>query len=146
MAGHLRTPGSPYAKFRRPVMPPWRKVASFVVFGLLAGGVYAVLLILLTDKLKLPVFVASIVAFAIAIPVSYLGNRWVTYRSRNMPGPELVRFLTVQGANVFITSAIVQAATAYFNASTRVGILVAFIAAPIVSFILFEIWVYRQRN
>jgi putative flippase GtrA len=121
-------------------------MASFLGFGLLAGAAYAVVFILLARNLGLPVFVASIVAFAVAIPVSYLGNRWVTYRSRNLPGPELVRFLTVQGVNIFVTSAIVQVATAYFDASTYVGVIVAFMAAPIVSLVLFEIWVYRQHS
>jgi putative flippase GtrA len=123
-----------------------RKLVGFAFFGALAGATYAGALILLVERLRMPVFLASVLGFAIAIPVSYFGNRWVTYRSRNVMGPEALRFLVVQVGNLLITSLIVHFATGRFQLSSFAAVAVAFVAAPIVSFVLFELWVYRQRD
>ena len=128
------------------LLRPYRKILGFITFGTLAGATYAGVFIVAVDRLEFSAFVASVLAFAIAIPVSYFGNRWVTYRSRNMVGPEVLRFVTVQVANLFITSAIVHLASARLALSARADVVVAFVAAPIVSFVLFEVWVYRQRH
>jgi len=123
-----------------------RKILAFLLVGGLAAAVYAAALILLVDGLGLPLFAGSALAFAIAIPVSYFGHRLVTYRSRNVVAPEAARFIVVQVANLVITSAIVHFAGTRFGLSTQAGVLVAFVAAPIVSFVMFEVWVYRQRH
>ena len=130
----------------RGLLQRYRKPLGFLTFGALAGGTYAVVLVIAVDHLGMPMFLGSVLAFALAIPVSFLGNRWVTYRSRNMAGPELLRFIVVQVANLVITSAIVGFVTNRLALGTYVAVLVAFAAAPIVSFVLFEIWVYRQRH
>lgn len=121
-----------------------RKVLGFVVSGTMAGGVYALVLVLVSNHLHIPVFFASLLAFCAAIPVSYFGNRWISYRSRNVIGAEMSRFIVVQVFNLLITSAMVHFAIQFFALSTYAGIVIAFIAAPIVSFVLFELWVYRQ--
>jgi putative flippase GtrA len=123
----------------------YRKILSFATFGVLAGAVYAVIYAWLARHLQLPVFVASLIAFLVATPISYFGNRWVTYRSRNVLGPESARFLAVQAFNLVLTSLIVHVATKLFALSTMAEIIVAYVSAPIVSFVLYELWVYRQR-
>ena len=123
----------------------YRKILSFATFGVLAGAVYALIYVLLTGQFKAPVFLASLIAFLLATPVSYFGNRWVTYRSRNVLGPESARFLAVQGFNLVLTALVVHVASKLFTLSTMGEIIVAYVSAPIVSFILYELWVYRQR-
>lgn len=108
--------------------------------------VYAIILVFSVDVLKLPSFFGSVIAFIIAIPVSYFGNRWVTYRSNNVLAPEAFRFLIVQAINLVLTSAVVHFMMEQFALPTYTGVIVAFIAAPIISFVLFELWVYRQRQ
>ncbi|HEX2545414.1 MAG TPA: GtrA family protein [Ramlibacter sp.] len=123
----------------------FRKILSFAAFGVLAGAVYAVVYAWLAMRFTLPVFVASLVAFIVAAPVSYFGNRRVTYRSQNLLGPESLRFLAVQAINVVTTAFVVHVASTLFALSTMAQVVVAYISAPIVSFILYELWVYRQR-
>jgi len=130
----------------RELLSRYRKILGFMTFGALAGATYAGVFMVAVDRARLPTFAASVLAFAVAIPVSYFGNRWVTYRSRNVVGPEVVRFVVVQVANLFITSAIVHFASERLALTPAAGVVVAFVAAPIVSFILFELWVYRQRH
>ena len=122
-----------------------RKLVGFGAFGALAGGVYALVLVLLAERAHLALFLASGLAYAAAIPVSYFGNRKVTYQSRNRLSGEAVRFLAAQLVNLVVTSAVVHLATQYFSLSDREGIVTAFVAAPLVSLIMFELWVYRQR-
>jgi len=124
----------------------YRKILGFMTFGALAGATYAGVFVLGVERVKLPTFGASVLAFAVAIPVSYFGNRWVTYRSRNVLGSEALRFIVVQVANLFITSAIVHFVGKRLGLSAGADVVVAFVAAPIVSFVLFELWVYRQRH
>ncbi len=124
----------------------YRKLLGFLAFGLLAGLTYAVALILSVSFFKIPTFVGSVIAFALAIPVSYLGNRWITYRSTNMLAPEAARFIVVQLINLVLTSVVVHFVIERFAMSAYVGIVVAFFTSPIISFVLFELWVYRQRE
>jgi putative flippase GtrA len=128
------------------LLEKYRKLLGFVTFGGLAGLVYAVILVMSVDILGIPTFIGSIIAFALAIPVSYLGNRWVTYRSNNVLASEAARFIVVQVINLVLISAVVHFVMERFALPTYVGIAVAFLAAPIISFILFEMWVYRQRQ
>jgi putative flippase GtrA len=128
------------------VLKKYRKLLGFVTFGGLAGGVYAAVLAISVDFLGWSVFIGSAVAYALAIPVSYFGNRWVTYRSRNVMAFEAFRFVVVQVINLVLTSAVVHVSMEQFALPTYAGILVAFLAAPVISLILFEVWVYRQRR
>lgn len=121
-----------------------RKLLGFITFGGLAGLTYAVIMVISVDFLGVSTFIGSVIAFALAIPVSYFGNRWVTYRSKNMLAPEAIRFIIVQGINLVLTSGIVHFMVNWFVLPTYIGVIVAFVAAPAISFILFELWVYRQ--
>lgn len=123
-----------------------RKLLGFVTFGGLAGLTYAVILVISVDILRIPTFISSMIAFALAIPVSYFGNRWVTYRSKNVLASEAIRFIIVQGINLVLTSGIVHFMVKWFALPTYIGVIVAFVAAPAISFILFELWVYRQHQ
>ncbi len=128
------------------LMEKYRKILGFITFGGLAGMVYAVILVASVDAFGLPIFLGSVIAFALAIPVSYFGNRWVTYRSNNMLASEVYRFLVVQTLNLVLTSVVVHFMIEWFGLPTYTGVIVAFIAAPVISFVLFELWVYRQRQ
>lgn len=121
-----------------------RKIVGFIVFGSLASTIYAVTFSCLTYQTRLPVFIYSIIYFLVATPISYLGNRWITYRSKNVLGPESLRFIAVQSSNLVMTSLLVHVISTIFPLSTIAKIAVAVIFAPIVSFILYEIWVYRE--
>jgi putative flippase GtrA len=123
-----------------------RKVLGFLACGALAGATYASAFVVISDQFGMPPFFASVLAYMIAIPVSYFGNRWVTYRSRNMMAAEALRFMVVQVSNLFLTSAIAHLLSELVGFSPRAtGVVVAFLVAPLVSFVLFEIWVYRAR-
>ncbi|MBK8963459.1 MAG: GtrA family protein [Candidatus Competibacteraceae bacterium] len=63
-----------------------------------------------------------------------------------MCGVRGISILVVQAINLILTSAIVHFMMGRFALPTYTGVIVAFIAAPIISFILFEVWVYRQRQ
>lgn len=128
------------------LLEKYRKLRGFITFGSLAGAVYAVIFVVSVDILGVPTFIGSVIAFTLAIPVSYLGNRWVTYRSNNVLASEAARFVTVQVTNLILTSAVVHFVMERFALPTCVGVVVAFLAAPIISFVLFEFWVYRQRR
>jgi putative flippase GtrA len=121
-----------------------RKVLSFSIFGAMAGAVYAAVFYWATVRAAIPVFLGSLIAFLVATPISYFGNRLVTYKSRNVLGPESVRFVAVQSFNLVVTSLIVHVASKLFTLTTFTEIIVAFVAAPMVSFVLYELWVYRQ--
>ncbi|WP_374370418.1 GtrA family protein [Dongia sp.] len=123
----------------------FRKVLVFGIVGGLASATYAVLLYLCLEFLRLPVFWGSAIAFAIAIPVSYFGHRRLTFQSTNLVPAEMARFITVQIISLAATSAIVHLAAGYFASAFVLKVVVAVATAPVISFILFELWVYRPR-
>jgi putative flippase GtrA len=123
----------------------WRKILSFALFGCAASATYAALFYWATVHAGMPVFAGSLFAFLLSTPVSYLGNRWVTYRSKNRMGTETLRYLAVQFFNMVVTASIVHAASKLFGLKTLTEIVVAIVTAPTVSFVLYELWVYRQH-
>jgi len=122
----------------------FRKIIRFGLVGLLSGAVYAIIFLLLKHKLEIPVFWASSLSFLISIPISYFGNRWLTYGSNNKIKTEALRFFGVQVINLLCTSSIIYILSIYFNLSTFWEIVTAYLVAPMLSFVLYEIWVYRQ--
>lgn len=122
-----------------------RKLIGFTLFGCLSGSIYAVILVVSVDILGFPPFFGSVIAFALGVPVSYFGNRWVSYRSNNTLAPEALRFLIVQLISLMLTSALVHLMADRFTIPTYIAVIIAFIVAPIISLILFELWVYRRR-
>ena len=124
----------------------YRKILNFIFFGALAGITYTLVYYWLTLNSSLSVFLNSTVSYLIAMPISYCGNRWFTYQSKNKIEFESLRFIIVQILNILITSLLLHITNAIFYTSTVVQIILAFISAPIISFLLFEFWVYRQST
>ncbi|SEC60910.1 Putative flippase GtrA (transmembrane translocase of bactoprenol-linked glucose) [Rhizobiales bacterium GAS191] len=127
-------------------MATCRKYFTFAFFGGLSGVVYALVLMACVDHLKMQPLLGSIIAFSIAIPVSYFGHRLLTYRSRNVMPAEAARFVVAQIVNLVITSVVVHVTMKAFHLPTYGGGVVGIATAPLVSFVLFEQWVYRQRR
>ena len=123
-----------------------RKIIGFSFFGVLAGGAYALVYYWVSSNSNLPVFLNTLISFTVAMPISYCGNRWFTYQSNNILKFESLRFISVQFGNLLLTSLIVHLTSEIFMITIEVQIFLAFISAPIVSFLLFELWVYRQSS
>lgn len=121
------------------------RVFFFAGIGVISGLTYAAVLYATVKLFAFPVFLGSVAAFSTSIPISYFGNRLLTYKSLNPVPGEAARFFAVQVLNLCITSGVVHLVSASLHAPLYVGVFVAFICAPVVSFILFEYWVYRQR-
>ncbi len=119
-------------------------MCSFALVGVVSAAIFSVVIHATVFRLGLPVFVASVVAFASAMPISYLGNRFFTFRSHNLVPVEATRFFAVQLVNIFTTSGIVDVVVSQLQAPLYVGALTAFVFAPVFSFIFYERWVYRQ--
>jgi len=122
----------------------YKKIIRFGFIGILSSATYALIFLALKNSYHLPIFSISAISFLAAIPISYFGNRWLTFKSYNKINAELPRFFGVQIINLICTSGLVDVVSNYFKLPTILEIMVAFIIAPIMSFILYEIWVYKQ--
>lgn len=123
----------------------FRRFSTFASIGVLAAMVYAAALYFAVKVEGASVFLGSCFAFACGIPVSYFGNRRLTYSSRNAVPMELTRFLVAQGGNLIFTSAIVATLSSRLALPLYLSTILAYGIAPIMTWILFEVWVYKKR-
>lgn len=127
-------------------MDKYLRFLRFGLVGLFCAAVYFGVLEISVKYWDFPVFWGSAAAFAAGIPVSYFGNRLITYKSTNKAPREFARFLTAQLINLVVTSSAVAFASHHFGLPLYMGAFLSFVLAPCVTFLMFEIWVYNPRN
>ena len=127
------------------MMSRFGRFIRFGSVGIICAGVYFVILSLCIERLGWPTFISSSAAFAAGIPISYFGNRVFTYHSENKALSEFGRFMTTQVGNLIFTSVVVAFTIDFIGLALYWGALVSFVVAPCVTFLIFELWVYRER-
>jgi putative flippase GtrA len=126
---------------------PWRHYGGFVLAGILALSTDAAILLVLTAA-GLHALLARPLAIAVAMVVSWLVNRRVTFA---MPGPptlaEYARFAAVswtsQAVNYAVFGAIVLARPA---TSVLLALVLACLVAMFVSYFGFRYGVFAHRR
>jgi len=126
------------------LLSKYRKPIGLLMFGALAGGVYVCVMTIMVSYFNRSIFFGSVVGYMFGFPISYLGNRHISYKSKNPIGREAFRFLMAQIVNLLLTSLAVQSICSMYSCRSYVAGLIGVICAPIISVILFECWVYRQ--
>ena len=120
-------------------------MAKLFRFGL-AGGLstllYGVCAWCLVYLIALPPVVASIIAYLLAIPVSFILQRQFAFRSLGNARAELPRFLLVQGTNLVASTATMHAVVNVFHANPTIGVLITMMVIPLLSFVMMHLWVF----
>lgn len=142
--GVTQQPPRPARDFHLDRATLWRLV-RFLVTGGIASGVYAVVALIAVDMFAMSGFVASIVAYLIAIPVSFVGQKFWTFRAKGAIARELPRFLLVQVLNLAAASLIMFGIVDTLGWDRLIGIGAVIAVTPILTYILLSYGVFNDK-
>lgn len=116
------------------------RLVRFGIVGGLASLIYAVVTYALITNAMSPVW-ASVVAYAIAIPVSFLGQKYFTFDARGRVPVELSLFVITQAIGLLAAAAIMM----LFAAKPIMGILAVVIAIPLMNFVAMTYFIFPAK-
>jgi putative flippase GtrA len=109
--------------------------------GVVATATYAVLALLLETFTALSPVVAHAVAYGMAIPVSFYGQRTWTFRHKGRVSAAFWRFLLTNAVALALTSTVV-AQVDRLGWPSGIGTGFTVLAVPAISFAMMKIWVF----
>ena len=121
-----------------------RELSLFVVVGLAATACNAVVAIGVERLFVLAPLVASLIGYASAVGVSYLGNSLLTFRRPVMHGPQFVRFAVISLAGFAINQTIVYVATAHLRWPLALAEVPVVLIVPPATFLMSKFWAFRS--
>jgi putative flippase GtrA len=124
------------------------QAARLIRFGLVGGlatAAYAVFVAVFTQCGLGPV-TASVIAYAAAGAVSYLGHKRVTFRSGGAHAVELPRFVLTLGLGIAVAAAAPAVLTGLMGLPRIVPTVFTCIAAPLLSYAAMSLLVFRGAS
>lgn len=121
------------------------RLVRFALTGGLASSVYSIIAILAIDHLGVSGFYASVIGYLVAIPVSFIGQKFWTFRATGALRRELPGFLLVQGLNLIAAAIIMTVLVDFFGFDRIVGVAAVVGAIPLMTYILLSRNVFKQR-
>lgn len=119
------------------------RLARYGLVGGLATVTYAVLAIALVSRLGMDPTTSSALAFLIAIPVSYLGQKHFTFASKGATRTELPRFLVVQGLNLIAATLIMRVVAVDLGLGHVIGTIAVVATIPLATYVMLNRAVFR---
>jgi len=117
-----------------------REKISFLLVGASASGCY-ILIALALSWAGLTPAVASGMAYLLCIPLAYISQRQITFRSSRRHNVALFRYVATQGLGLIIATA-----TVLFASAAGIPSILAFAAADVLAsvqtYVLQKHWVY----
>jgi putative flippase GtrA len=152
--------GGTFFDRNRPSLPDGRRRSSFSlllqyarfgVVGLSATIVHSVLYLLLAGSLGISPFIANLLAFSVAVLVSYFGHFQWTFRNENGAGTatdmvvttKLARFVVVAVIGLVLNSLAVYSVVDVMGLAYGYALIPMVGLVPIVVFVLSKLWVFR---
>lgn len=123
-------------------LPLLFRFIRFGYVGIVCGVWYAVVVFVAIHWLQLEAATASLVAYALAIPVSFIGHRNYTFRMQGRVGSEVVKFAVVQAANLYIAYELMRWVTQDLGYSYWMGVSACILAIPIGTFVIMNALVF----
>lgn len=125
-----------------------QRLAGFGVVGVIATLTYAIAVIVLVESLALAPAVAAVLAFVVAMQVSYLGNvRWVfADRVTNSEQAGLIiRFVGVSSLSFILNVGGMYILTELAELSYWWGVVFSVVAVPLVTFLAHNSWTFSGK-
>lgn len=116
-------------------------------FGLVGGAatlLYGLFAVALQELFAPPVLLGHALAYHLAIPASYLGQRSFTFRYRGSDRRALKRFLVTAAVAFAISTAAVYGVEAWLGWPYLAGTLITMLVVPLVSFATMLLWVFFE--
>lgn len=124
--------------------PGLARVARFSLVGVCVALIYGVLFLWLRE-LGLARWVASTVAFAVAVLFQYVAQTWWTFGARPGDGGAAIRFAAMVGTGALLAAAITGLIGPALGASDAVSAAAVVVTLPVFNYVTMSVWVYRGR-
>jgi putative flippase GtrA len=89
---------------------------------------------------------ASLFAFIIAVPFSYLGHWGITFQRRHRFLDGWQRFVALNVASFIAVIAAMHLVTHVLGWDYRIGIALSCVVAPMINYIVLQLWVFSHRR
>ena len=122
------------------------RLFRYGVVGVIASGTYAVATFSIISLSDIGDVIASVIGYLLAMPVSYVGQRYFTFRSQGAIKSEIPRFILVQGANLVLAATVMAVSVHWFDLGSIIGIICVIILIPLMTFIAMSIAVFRDKR
>lgn len=128
------------------------ELVLFGMVGVAATMVHFVVAIMAIELVHLEVWLANIVGFLIALPVSYLGHAFLTFRAErygragHVTRESAGRFFLLATSGFAINEVSVIVFTYWFHFPHRPTILITLIAVAGLLFLLSKFWAYKGNG
>jgi putative flippase GtrA len=122
-----------------------RRLLIFFGVGLFNTAAFFLLASGLRYVLGLEQGVSAYLAYALVLPISFLGHRGLTFASKGAIVRQWARFILLQMTNVIIIWAINRAASSYALPGWIAYGVISF-AIPALNFVVLQIWVFHNRE
>lgn len=121
------------------------KMLRFAVVGVVVTGSYALTTFAGIEWAGWHPALAGFAACAVAIVVSYLGQKYFTFRSDEEHRIELPKFLAACMLAVVVSTASLTTITE-LGLDYRLGILISALLLPLCNFTVMNLWVFGQSQ
>lgn len=118
------------------------KLVRFPIVGLVNSLVYAVATTVYISQFAVDNKLATFLGYLTSLPIAFFGHREFTFGSTGGLLIELRRFCLVHAVGVLISWLSMSTAVDFFGLHYAVGIFGAVVLVPIVSFFVFDRWVF----
>ena len=94
----------------------------------------------------MPPAMASVVAYLMAIPVSFFGQSRFTFRVTSNTQGQFIRFCALNGCGLLISYGSVRLATDVLGVKPFWGTVVASVTVPLLSYFVMKFWVFNESD
>jgi len=128
----------------------WQNEALKLVRFALVGGsttlLYAIFAIGIHEILGSPVLLGHAIAFLLAVPLSYLGQRRFTFLYKGRQLLALKRFLVTSGFAFAVSTGAVYLSNEILNWHYLVATGITVLVVPLVTFVTMLLWVFVEPD
>lgn len=122
------------------------RVTRFVFVGAMASLIYLVVAATLHRYLGWEKFVSSFIAYVVAIPVSFLGHKRVTFRDKGEVNGQAVKFALLQAVNVSVILLAVYVTEPLANIGYWIGLFLGVVLMPVTSFLVMHFFIFISHR
>lgn len=123
-----------------------QRFGRFAVVGALATGIHAAVFAIVVEIGHIDPVIATSVAFVVAMLIGYALNRHWTFAVRDAPTARLRRYALTALVGLGLNVAVMYAVVHVLHRSPYIGLLLAIVVVPPVTFALNHFWVFRASR